>query len=177
MVTEALRSPDHQCGTVCLLQLGRLTFRTQLKTLLFVWLSDYLVTVELLPDSALVALSWFCTIQMAVIIIIMVINQIIQRYRTYVFLYSTPQEQAFIPEECTDYLSDFQVTFQRHHSLNSSFSVILLHNFLSLVSFFGSEDIQKQTTASSLPQVVTASCFWILLTVKCQLYDSWSVSC
>ena len=34
-------------------------FRTQLKTLLFVWLSDYVVTVELLPDSALVALRRF----------------------------------------------------------------------------------------------------------------------
>ena len=43
------------------------TFRTQLKTLLFVWLSD---CVE---DSALVALRRFCAIQMAVIIIIIII--------------------------------------------------------------------------------------------------------
>ena len=51
------------------------TFRTQLKTLLFVWLSDYVVTVELLPDSALVALRRFCAIQMAVIIIIIINSQ------------------------------------------------------------------------------------------------------
>ena len=48
------------------------TFRTQLKTLLFVCLSDYVVTVELLPDSALVALRRFCAIQMAVMIIIII---------------------------------------------------------------------------------------------------------
>ena len=49
------------------------TFRTQLKTLLFVLLSDYVVTVELLPDSALVALRRFCAIQMAVITIIIIL--------------------------------------------------------------------------------------------------------
>jgi len=49
------------------------TVRTQLKTLLFVWLSDYMVTVELLLDSALVALRRFCAIQMAVIIIIITV--------------------------------------------------------------------------------------------------------
>jgi len=48
------------------------TFRTQLKTLLFVWLSDCVLTDELLPDSALVALRQFCAIQMAVIIIIII---------------------------------------------------------------------------------------------------------